>query len=98
MNWGSSGSGDDSEKDSRSECSALGTAVDSSTLDISGSFSRYIVRTAVDWKGLDDYTVCSALEETASKASRALEGSLPMLRRIQQSGQCWSGEEQRLRG
>ena len=91
MNWGSSGSGDDSENDSRSECSALGTAVGSSTLDISGSFSRF------DLKGPDYYTVCSALEESVSRASRALEGSLPMLRRIQQSGQCWSDEEQRLR-
>ena len=48
MNCGSSGSGEDSEKDSRSDCSALGIAFVSSSLDISGSHSRQIYRSEVN--------------------------------------------------
>ena len=79
MKCGSSGSGDDSEKDSRSECSALGMAVESSIMDISGSHTRSILPAAVQREIFDYDARCFALEESASRASRALEGSLPML-------------------
>ena len=81
MKCGSSGSGEDSEKDSRSECSALGIAFGSSSLDISGRYYRRIAQNA-NSKVIIYNDMCFALEECASRASRALESPLPILGQI----------------